>query len=407
MELIDIQIAQIRNLNLIYIYNAENVVDDTTNKYIGARITYDDGKTISLDYKDNRFEKFIEKIIETYNTEKQEREIILLGDLTKNLIETIPIKEDEEKEFSQNNGIPYFNTEDKNKSFQINYLKEAIREILQCYKNYEMLQINDIKGYNYKYSIDYNIATVRKQIPLIIIKQDDKLNFILGRINNLTINVDGMVENMDGKVLVTWKSNKNNINGQVLYDATKNFIQKKVEVDSQVIYYDDKKELITENDNKILEFYFNLSDLELPENIIKIDNNSFITSNEVIKENDKEGVLYENTSTEILLTEDEVKIKSTKSKGLNKYHGGIQVVLDKTEEYITFKKVEIENELYLLMEKCNISNKENNYTYEVFPIKKDIKLNHPFETEENYKIDEEVKSLESVKKYIKKRGEIK
>ena len=86
MDLITAQISEIKNLNLIQIYATDSVFNDNTNKYIGARVVFNNNNVLSLNYKDKHFQIFIKKILEKYKEEKDNRNIILLGELTKKLV---------------------------------------------------------------------------------------------------------------------------------------------------------------------------------------------------------------------------------------------------------------------------------------------------------------------------------
>ena len=83
MDLITAQISEIKNLNLIQIYATDSIFNNNTNKYIGARVVFNNNNVLSLNYKDKHFQVFIKKILEKYKEEKDKGNIILLGELTK------------------------------------------------------------------------------------------------------------------------------------------------------------------------------------------------------------------------------------------------------------------------------------------------------------------------------------
>ena len=106
MDLIEAKIAEIKNLNLIYIFTTDNILKNKTDKYVGVKVLYDKDKTFSLDYKSEHFETFMKRILVRYNKEKNKRNIILLGDLTKKLMQDSFFALKEEKgESSQTSGI--------------------------------------------------------------------------------------------------------------------------------------------------------------------------------------------------------------------------------------------------------------------------------------------------------------
>jgi len=71
---------------------------------------YDNNRTLSLDYKNPCFEKYIKRIFERYNQEKNNRNIILLGDLTKKIMNDETLQSIEEHQTQKTEGISLFNT---------------------------------------------------------------------------------------------------------------------------------------------------------------------------------------------------------------------------------------------------------------------------------------------------------
>ena len=62
MNLKEAQITEIKNLNLIYIFTTDNLLIGKSEKFIGVKIVYDNNRTLSLDYKNPYFEKYIKRI---------------------------------------------------------------------------------------------------------------------------------------------------------------------------------------------------------------------------------------------------------------------------------------------------------------------------------------------------------
>ena len=57
MDLITAQISEIKNLNLIQIYATDSIFNNNTNKYIGARVVFNNNNVLSLNYKDSNIKK--------------------------------------------------------------------------------------------------------------------------------------------------------------------------------------------------------------------------------------------------------------------------------------------------------------------------------------------------------------
>ena len=94
MDALDIEISQIKNLNMIYLYNIDNALSNRERKYIGLQVTYNNHKSkIDLDFKDKHFADLLKKVMYRYNQEKDKRNIVLLGDLSEVLFEDDEILE--------------------------------------------------------------------------------------------------------------------------------------------------------------------------------------------------------------------------------------------------------------------------------------------------------------------------
>ena len=63
MELKEVQISEIKNLNLIYVFTTDSIFKKGSNKYVGARVVFENNtRSFALDYKDKHFQKFIKRI---------------------------------------------------------------------------------------------------------------------------------------------------------------------------------------------------------------------------------------------------------------------------------------------------------------------------------------------------------
>ena len=106
----EIQIAQIKDLRLIFFYNCEQTLN---NSYLGLKIVYDNNKSLDLKYRDEYFNEFIAKVIDVYNKEKELGNVRFLDERTEQIfteLNTIPsINQLEVKDFLQTNKMNIFN----------------------------------------------------------------------------------------------------------------------------------------------------------------------------------------------------------------------------------------------------------------------------------------------------------
>ena len=404
MNLIEAQIAEIKNLNLIYIFTTDSILKDKMNEYVGAKIVYDKDKVLSLDYKNKHFELFLKKVLERYNKEKDKRNIILLGDLTKKIVQdsffTIVEKE---KEVVQSTGILVNAKKNQVKCFE-KYLKQVLKMILKTIKKYEVVSIDKIDGFNYKYVVDYSVANIKKQLNMLIfVKEDGNIDFRISNIDGTNVNINGTIEDSFYNIKTNWYEENDNLKGSIIYNSKEQLIEEKLyKGDTLVINRETSDTLLTE-DELLISFYLKLFNLKELNNVMKIDDNCYFLSNSNLLKNDEEGVIYKNESYLISIFEDEVILKQNQKVGISKYNNQVRVLLDDILSEYTLKKIIINDKHYVLIENKYKKNDIKNYSYNVLEIKDNKSFLEMFDVENKFNIDEELKTFDSVKRYIKNR----
>lgn len=404
MDLLEAKIAEIKNLELIYIFTTDSILKDKTNEYIGAKIVYDKDKVLSLDYKNKHFELFLRKVLDRYNKEKDKRNIILLGDLTKKIVQdsffTIVEKEEE---VVQSNGILVNAKKNQVKCFE-KYLKQVLKMILKTIKKYEVVSIDKIDGFNYKYAIDYSVANIKKQLNMLIfVKEDGNVDFRISNIDGTNVNISGTIEESFYNIKTNWYEENDNLKGSIIYNSKEQIIQEKLyKGDTLVINRETSDTLLTE-DELLISFYLKLLNLKELNNVMKIDDNCYFLSNSNLLKNDEEGVIYTNESYQIVIYKDEVIIKQKQKVGISKYNNQVRVLLDDIFSEYTLKKIIINDKHYVLIENKYQKNDIKNYSYNVLEIPENKSFLEMFDIENKFHIDEELKTFDSVKRYIKNR----
>lgn len=405
MELKEVQISEIKNLKLIYVFTTDSIFKNESNKYVGAKVVFDKNKTFSLDYKDKHFSMFIKRILERYHKEKDKRKIILLGDLTKKLVSdsSFAVLDKTEIKGTQEVGLPSYNTSDNEIKKYDSFLKEVIGIILTIYKNYEVLNISSIKGFNNKYMVTYHIGPVEKQIPIIISKVDnDTIEFRLSRVDGSKVPVSGTIKSDGGLVNITWQSNDEKVKASITYDALENIVERKVTSDDETIIYDESKDTILEEDISLINFYFSLCCIPVPSHILKTSDNSFLLADEITLSEDDKELLYANTGAVINVLDDEVNLKYRVKNCFSKYNNQINAVLDEETEEVTFRKIKVDDKHGILIEhKSSSASSKDTYTYEVLELSEEVDMRNIFNVERRYAVDKELRTLETAKQYIR------
>lgn len=405
MELKEVQISEIKNLKLIYVFTTDSIFKNESNKYVGAKVVFGKNKTFSLDYTDKYFSLFIKKILERYHKEKDKRKIILLGDLTKKLISdsSFAILDKKETKGTQTVGLPSYNTSDNEVKKYESFLKEAFETIITIYKNYEVLEVNGITGFNNKFIVSYNIGPVKKQVPIIITKiEDGVLEFRLSHVDGSKVPVSGTLTHDGGNIDITWQSNDEKLKGTISYNSLENTIERKVVSDGETIIYDENKNTMLEEDVSLINFYFELCGLSIPGNILKTSDNTYLLSDEMTLNDDEKELLYSNISALLDTRNDEVRIKYCVKNCFSKYNNQINTVLDEEIEEYTFRKIEIEGKKGILIEHKSSSSSSNDvYEHEFIEVSEEVDMTRPFDIEKRHSVDKELKTLEQAKQYIK------
>lgn len=398
MDLIDVKISEIKNLSTIFVYNTDSIFTKDENKYLGIRVSYANSKDyIKMDYKDPHFPALVKKIISRYYQEKDNRNIILLGDLTKRLIEDDEIKKICEKRLDYNSvGLTLFSTnKEKLASFEP-YLKETLKFILKHLKRYEVVTINSIDGYNKKFVVEYSIGPVQKELPIIIYFTDDKtIKFQLGSIDGETIDVQGSITNNLNQVVATWESNTRNASGLIAYDIADDIVEKKVTIADIVTHHQVVGDTIIDSDIELINFYLSLFGITWDKEFMKTDDYNFIFGYVEKKLEKDEDLLVESYGMQLYITDDEVVLRHITRDSLNKYDNSLHLDLDEELCEITVKKIDVGKDINLLIEKTSSNNSGKKYEYVVYNVG-DIDFHKPFKVYDEVRINDEVKSIHDV-----------
>lgn len=402
MDLIQAQISEIKNLNAIYIFTTDSILKNNTEKYVGAKVVYDKDKTFSLDYKSEYFSDFIKRILTRYNKEKNKRNIVLLGDLTKKLVNDSLFDIEEEKQvFVQPTSI-LVNSKKNEVKRQEKYLKKVLKVIFKAIKNYDFVSIDSIDGFNHKYVVNYSIGNIKKQLHMLIfVKDEDNIDFRITNIDGDVVNINGTIEENLSIIKINWCDDVKNINGSIVYDSKEKIIEEKLYKDMQPIVSREYFDTLLDEDENIISFYLDLCNLKILNNIMKIDDNCYFLSDENVLGEDDTSIFYKGLSCSINIYNDQVIIRYKEKNGISKYNEQIKVVLDEEINEFILKKLFVGNKFYILLEKRNIKDKNNNYNYNLLELDNDIDLFNPFDVKKKTEINQELKSFNLAKQYIK------
>ena len=354
------KINEIRNINLIYVFSTNSIFD-----------------------KENKLER--------YNKEKSKRNIVLLGDFTKKLIENASFYVLEEKE-DKNNQINYYSYENKLLNKYSPYLFETLKLIFSEILKNTSFEITNLEGFNRKFKLDYSISGISKSTNAIIYNKDNELHFRVGNIENSNGYITGTIKQTNNKVISEFNYGK--YKGKLEYDPLNNETYREIYADDYLYYISDNNETLLDEDMKKVKYYLNQIGVTNIEKILKINDDTYLCFyNENVE---KEGeLLYKENLIFMNFSEDRVDIIKTMREGFSKYDGIISVLLDEAEDTITVRKLYDLNNEFLVKEICH----DNDYSYEVRDIDNDKNLSSDYSLEGFKNI--EVETIDSIKQYKK------
>lgn len=388
------RVNEIRNLNLIYVYSTNSIFDKENNKYVGIKIVYNNASILEVDYRDPLFGLLIKRVLERYNKEKNQRNIVLLGDFTKELIQNASFYVLEEKE-GKNNQIDYYSYENKLLNKYKPYLFETLKAIFnEIFKNYSFKSIC-LEGFNRKFRLEYSISGVSKSTNIIIYNKDNELHFKIGNIENSNEYIIGSIKQTNNKVISEF--NYGEYKGKLEYDALNKEALEEIYVDNYLYYTNDNKKLLYDEDMGKILYYLEQLGIPYTDKVLMINDNTFLC---FYSENiDKEGeLLYRENLIFMNFSEDRIDITKTMREGFSKYDGIVSVLLDENEDTITIRKLYDLNNEFLVKEVC----KNGDYSYEVAILDTDKDLSRNYYRLEGFN-NINVDTIDSIKQYKKGR----
>ncbi len=402
MDLLDVRISELKNINLIYLYSTDSIFTKEENKYLALKVVYNNNNDyIYLDFKDPHFSSLVKRVLSRYNQEKDNRNIVLLGDLTKKLFTDKSIIQNiEEKHEFNSEGIALFDSKKDRLVFFEPYLNQFLTDILKTLKHYEAVKIDKIDGYNNKYVVCYSLGSVKKSFPIIIsFNANETIDFRIGSVDGLNLGVTGTLKNNLNYVEATWQSNNQNIRGYCHYDVVNNEIERKIEDDDKTLFYAEVGETMISEDQELIAFYLKLFGIDWNQEFIKTGDYNYISGMESNLLEEESNVLVEDHGIQLYIKDDRVVLKYKVKNGIAKYNNTLNVELEYTEYEIILTKLLIVNEPHILIEKVSRNDFGKKYDYEVYKTE-DIDFTKPFTTESAIKIDEQPHSLYDIKKKV-------
>ena len=237
---------------------------------------------------------------------------------------------------------------------------------------------------------------------LFFVEDDCKINFRISNIDGENVKISGNIDDYINTVKINWYEDIKNLKGSIAYNSLEEVIEEELYKDDEPVIVRQTTDTLLEEDEKLITFYMNLCNLNMLKNVIKIDDNCYFLSEfNTTHTTDTESVIYNNSTCQISIFDDKVIIKNKIKNGISKYSNQIKVVLSDIITEFILKKIEIDNKFYILIEKRTIEDGKSNYNYNFLNLEENVNLKSIFNVTNIYEIDEELKSLDVAKQYIK------
>jgi len=354
-----------KDIDTIFFYAINGNINYLTLFYTANNIKY------KIDYKDVNFKETVDRIIKVYNILKDEKNINLIGDLTKDIIEG-KVKL---------NNCCYNKTLINTSDYDYNSMVYYIKSILE----------NSLNLLNIEYSEDYI-----KTIPISFYKTTYgyKLKYKIDRIKEYIFDCDISIFN---KSLIV-KINNKEYNGEIIFDKLNinNSIVFKDSCDN-IIYSRYSENDITEKDINKIKKVFKMIGLDYDINGIKTIEDNYILYN------NKDNYEY---YMHLNISKDFIRIKLKQLKKYKKDNINFKVEEDNFDYLI----IKYKDNYVLVQQKYLISN-NSNYEYKKNINKSKyylLKMNTcseniiDFGIEKRIDIDYKINDLEDINKLILK-----
>ena len=235
----EIRIAKIKDISLIYFFFSNELAKNDLS-YLGLKIIYDNGKSLSYDYRNEYFEKYLLKVLEVYK--KNNSNIEFYNKESKEILERLlneSTNKDEKEELQEFRNYSFFDYSLET-NIALYYVKDMILDYIKTYLQSEEVVISFSKKRNNEFIVQYN---------------NDSKNTIVGNISKIDINKYAFNfyhfkdEHLKGNGVISfgklhvsgiWQDKDKKMRSTNVYHINEDKREKQISRDDQEIYYIDE-----------------------------------------------------------------------------------------------------------------------------------------------------------------------
>ncbi|MCI9084418.1 MAG: hypothetical protein HFH46_02220 [Bacilli bacterium] len=381
----------IKNLTFVHLY------DKHEGNFPILKIKYDE-KELTIDYTHPEFLDILMQVWEEY---QKNPNIIVFGKFDEEKVKKCMEIGNYQPNITHTQESSLLNSEkdiNKIKKYE-SYLKEIIKQIIELNGESE-ISFGNIHGHKNKFSIPCTINGKETFITFTCYFEKGALLFKTSYINNSVMPISGQIEFRNDRVFITWKSSDNELYGTIIHS-----IEEENEQTIQNSRYSSKKNIdivIPDKEQKLVNFYLELSGLTIPEKLIKTTENTYLFLTIDYEEKNTCTLTYGH----ITIYPNRVIINSKKEYGVSSLQ---QYLFIPIEGYAIDTTIVPVDKNHILIEHffpktknstCVQKQLEGTYSYELVETTSQD-LSKPFEYEK-YSLADEINDLDDINKAERK-----
>lgn len=411
-----IKISQLKNLRAIYFYNVNSIFCNNNNNFLGIKVSYGKNESLSFDYRSEYFQQLVLKVYEVYAREKDKNKILLLGDLTEELMsrDTFEFQTEAKELFFQEQGLPSLNNMTQKIKANEEYIKLLLQNILSIYFKHPLLTVNELVGFNNRFNALYSVEVLNQSLSFWCdIEDDNTIKIYINNINGNIQNIEATIKYYYNKVIMHYENKDMTLKGNIIFDSENKTATKEIISLGEVVEYENEKLEIEDEDKKTIDFYTNLLNLPKIKEGVKTSDNCFILSETSSAKTNSNNMMLETKGIHIMLKEQQVNLNVAKTVGFTIDETELLFGMNQEKENITMKLVELDDQNYIIVQRYfpSLSNSNgyyrsnyaNKYNYQIIKVKKGTRLDMPFEVLEIFEIEQKTNSFGKIKEIIKER----
>ena len=377
-----------KDIDTIFFYAINGNINYLTLFYTSKDIKY------KIDYKDINFKETVERIIKVYNTLKNEKDIRLVGDLTKDIVDG--------KIIFKNNiyNKTLINTNKYDYLSMISYIKLILEHSLKTLNIELELNYHNNKFSYLNFSTQEILPNIRNVyvVPITFYKTNNGYKLKYKLINNekeYIFDADFNIYNK--RIIVNIKNNE--YNGEIIFDKLNIDNTIRFKKNKSLIHLENIENSLTDLDIKYINKIFNIIDINYEINGIKTIENNYILYN---KNTDYEYNMHLNIHSDII----RIHLKRLKKYQKDKIDFKVE---EESYDYIITKY----NEKYILVQQKFLFTNNSNYEYKkninkskYYLLESDKEIINIIDANILKKEEINIDNLDNVKKLTKNKGDL-